>query len=88
MGQWKSDSRQFKLQGYPNKLVVPIFTEKVGVEAPIEILRRSFDTWWRDGLSIFDYVLCTALNCLLHFFRNKLQSDHAQDKRTRSPDVT
>ena len=81
MGQWKSGSRQFKQQGYPNKLDVLIYTEKVGVEAPIEILRRSFDNWWRGVFS--DYALGTALNCLLHFFQNKLHSVHAQDGRVQ-----
>ena len=79
MGQWKSDTGQFKQQGYPNKLDVLIYTEKVGVEAPIEIIRRSFDNCWRGDLGVSDYALGTALNCLLHFFQNKLHSVHAQD---------
>ena len=49
------------------------------MEAPIEILRRSFDNWWRGDLGVSDYALGTALNCLLHFFQNKLHSVHAQD---------
>ena len=49
------------------------------MEAPIEILRRSFDNWWRGDLGVSDYALGTALNCLMHFFQNKLHSMHAQD---------
>ena len=49
------------------------------MEAPTGILRRGFDNWWSGDLGVSDYALGTALNCLLHFFRNKLHPVHAQD---------